>query len=143
MTKRQGLFLGISASLLSCVVTVGAAMAADLSPKETYLKYRPALEKAKKIEDVSSFLCKKVNEEIAHTPAEMRPMMFDMMKAFQPSDVKIVTEDLKGDTAMLTMKCDKTDKNTKETGTGTCTFVKEDGVWKINKEQWNSKVETK
>lgn len=144
MAKRIGLLLGLSAVLF---LNAGAAMAeAVLTPKETYLKYKTALSAAQKIEDVSSFMCKKVNDEIKETPADMKPMMFGLIKETAPKTVQIVSEEVKADTATLQLTA-KTEpamqdgNKVKEDTKGKVTFVKEGGIWKIDKESWESKVQ--
>ena len=129
--------------LLACAFAVGPALADSLSPKDSYLKYRTALAGAHKIEDLQSMLCKTVNEDIAHTPAPMKPMMFDLMKTTAPLSVQVVSEAVSGDNATLTLsgKSEPAGSKVKEQTSGKVTLVKENGTWKIKKESWNSKIE--
>ncbi len=125
---------------------VPLANADELGPKETYQKYKVALDAASKIEDLSQFLAKHVNDEIAKTPADMKPMMFGFMKETAPHAVQILKETVNGNEAVLTLSAktepDKINgEKVKEQTTGTCKLLKESGSWKIDKESWNSKVE--
>lgn len=144
MSNTRNYFVGISVSVLA-LMSASEALAADaLSPKETYLKYRSALPAANKIEDVSSFMCKKVNDDIAHTPAEMKPMMFGFMKETSPKAVQVVSEEVKGETATVLLEGKsapeaKDGNAVKEECKGKVTFVREGGIWKIEKESWDIK----
>lgn len=132
------------------LLATGSAFCAEeaQAPKDLYLKYRSALLKASKIDDLKPFLCKKVVAEIDQTPADMKPMMFGIMKETSPNTVQILSEDLKGDNATLTLTGigEPAPKNvtiTKEEIKGTVKLVKEAGAWKIDKESWEVKVEAK
>lgn len=136
---------GLALSLVLSIFSNGA-FAAELSPKETYNKFHAAMLKAGSIDEVKSFMCKRVNEEINNTPADMKPMMFGFLKATLPNEVIVGAEEVKGDTATLALsvKADpaaKEDKTRKEETTGSVKLIKEGGVWKIDKESWQSKVE--
>jgi hypothetical protein len=132
---------------LSAAVSINAVQAEMLSPKNSYLKYKSALSSASKIEDLCSFYCKQVNDEIKQTPPEMKPMLFSLMKETSPQLVTITSEDVSGDSAKLALVSSATEANkspnVSETTTGTVTFLKEDGEWKIKKETWSSKIESK
>jgi len=125
------------------VPVAGPAFADPLSPKATFEKYRAALLQAGKIEDLQSMFSKKVNEEINNTPAEVRPAMFDLVKTMEPHSVEVLSEEVTGDNATLALsgKTEPADSKFKEHTSGKVTLVKEDGVWKIVKESWDSKIE--
>ena len=53
----------------------------------------------------------------------------------QPKNVKITAGSVDGDTATLLAVA----KDEHETSTGTITLVREAGMWKVSKEDWNSK----
>lgn len=94
----------LSMLVLASLFTLTGVFAADsLSPKEAYLKYKTALSSASKIEDLSTMLSKKVNEEVKNTPPDMKPMMFGLMKESSPHAVQVLTEEVKGDKATLTL----------------------------------------
>ena len=125
-----------------------AVQAEALSAKEVYLKYRSALAKAAKIEDLQSFMAKHVVDEIQQTPADMKPMMFGLMKETAPKTVEILSEEVKGDNALLKLsgKGDSLFKGatiTKEDTKGSVKLLRENGEWKIDKESWESKIEAK
>ncbi len=129
--------------LLAMGLSLGAlcALADNISPKDTYLKYRKSMLAASKIDDLKDYLCKEVNEDINNTPADMKPMMFDLMKSLAPATVEIVSEDVKGDNATLLLKGKGEQGNAAATdkSTGKVTLLREGGVWKIHKESWESK----
>lgn len=146
-------FVAVSVSILLSLLMLSTAKAEEPitktadSPKETYFKYRAALSAASKIDDVSSFLCKRVNEEIQKTPAPMKPMMFGLMKEITPKKVDVVSDVVNGDNATLTLTgkdelLAKVDPNAKEVSKGTVTLVKENGIWKIDKESWETKIKS-
>lgn len=143
MKNLKALALAMLVSGLSCMP---AALADEAGPKEVYLKYKTAMDSASKIEDLSQFLAKHVNDEIAKTPADMKPMMFGFMKESAPHAVQIISETVDGNSATLTLtgktEPDKINgEKVKEQTKGSCKLVKEAGAWKIDKESWDSKVE--
>jgi hypothetical protein len=129
--------------IFACVLAGSPVLADSLSPKETYLKYRATLAAADKVEAIQPMCCKKVNEEIDQTPADMKPKMFEFIKATAPLSVEVLSEAVDGDTATLNLsgKTEPAASNVSERTLGKVTLVKEDGMWKIGKESWNSKVE--
>ena len=145
-TMFSALILPVVVPIVSLLLLSGnIALANTPSPKETYLKYRDALASANKVEDLTSYMCKKVIDDINHTPTDMKPMMFGLMKETAPKQVKVLSEEIKGDNATLALTStgDTVSKNSSETSKGSVTFVKENDEWKINKESWNIKIETK
>jgi hypothetical protein len=133
----------ISMLVFACLLAVSPAFADSPSPTDTYLKYRAALVGAKKIEDVQSMLCKAVNEKIDHTPADMKPMMFELVKITAPLSVQVLSEAVNGDNATLIIsgKTEPAGANVSEKTSGKVTLKKETGIWKIDKEAWDSKIE--
>jgi len=133
---------------LASMLTINTVGAAALSPTATYLKYRTALASATKIEELSSFLAKQVNDEIKQTPAEMKPMMFGLMKETTPQQVKVLSEDIQGDNANIALSSEAPaaigqSSIAAEITKGSVTLTKEDGEWKIKKESWDSKIVAK
>ncbi len=145
MLKRH--FVFGSLAFLAGVFAFGncAVLADALSPKDTYMKYRAALAKAKEVKEITPFLCKKSCEQINQTPESDKPMMFGFMKETTPAVVQVISEEIKDDHASLKLSgkeagLAKADSSVKETTEGTVTFVKENGEWKIDKENWNSSI---
>ena len=143
MIGKRGVADQLSILGLSCILAVSAALADSLAPEDTYIKYRAALADAKKIEDLQSMLCRDVNEKIEQTPPDMRPMMFGLLKDLTPKDVQVLSETVNGNGATLVLsgKTEPAGSGVSEKTTGKVTLVKEDGIWKIDKEAWNSKIE--
>lgn len=134
---------GLKVFVLIAGITCLPSLAETISPKEAYLKYRTALAAATKIDDLQPMLCKKANDEIKSTPAEMKPLMIGLMQDMTPKTVQVVSETIGESTASLTLASNTiaNDSKTKEKAQGKVIMVKEDGVWKIGKESWESKVE--
>lgn len=63
--------------------------------------------------------------------------MFPVIQAMQPAEVKIIAGSIDGDTATLIVE----GKAEHETSSGRITLLREDGGWKVAKEDWKSKVE--
>ncbi|MBX9689207.1 MAG: hypothetical protein K2X27_21035 [Candidatus Obscuribacterales bacterium] len=138
---------GLSTAVLCSFVFSALAQAESLSPKETYLKYRSALLSAKTVNEIMPFMCKKVQSEIESTPQDMKPMIFGLIKETTPSSVQVISEEIDGDSANLKLSSAGSQtpppgaKSIKEDTKGSVKLLKENGVWKIDKESWESKVE--
>lgn len=142
---RRVFCAAVSGSIIAFMATTAHA-AEPQTPKEAYVKYHAAMLAANKIEELQPYLCKRVNKEINETPGMMRPMMFGLMKSVMQAAVKIESEKVDGDKATLNLlpdysKAPKADPN--EKGSGSVILVKEDGSWKIDKEKWDFKIESK
>lgn len=141
MAKPQLIF-GCLAIVSGIFASTSSAVLADtLSPKETYLKYRTALAKAKEVKELCPYYCKRTIDQIEHTPEADKPMMFGFMKETSPQVVQVISEDIKDNTASIKLtgkEAGPADPKVKETTEGTVTFIKEGGEWKIDKESWKS-----
>ena len=139
--------LKIAATLLSVSLTLATAagFAADnATPSAVYKQYHKALMAATSVDQLSSFLCKKVNEDIQKTAPDVKPMMFGMIKDMTPKAFDVVSENIDGDHASIDLAAQTSDpapNSSAEKSTGKVTFVREGGSWKIDKERWESKVE--
>jgi len=142
---------GILSAALA-VLLAGAAIAGEASPTTVYLEYHKALQTAQAIDAVASFMSKKVNDEIQTTPADMKPMMFGMIKDLTPKVVQVTSEKIDGDHATLTLATSDSSQeaaptkaalpNAQEKTEGSVTLVRESGSWKIDKESWKSSTVT-
>lgn len=118
----------------------------SMSAKETYLQFHKALLAANKIDDLSSYMCKRVRLEIEKTPADEKPIFFSFMKETMPKTVTVISEKLDNDTATLVLSTQdapetRGNKNAKEETKGSVKLLKEQGQWKIDKESWETKME--
>jgi hypothetical protein len=119
------------------------AFADSSSPTEAYMKYRAALLAANKVEDIEPMLSKNGVNQINQTPDKDKPMMFNLIQVMTPHDVKVLSESVTGDAATLTLSgvTEPPGSKAKETTSGSVKLVKEDGAWKVDKEDWQSKIE--
>lgn len=140
-TKTQ--ILGVLVT--SMVLSHSVAWADAASPKALYLDYLKKLEGAKSVQEIMPFLSKGTIEKINATPADQRPMMFDLMKTFRPTNVQVQSESVDGDKAVLKLtaaspQAPKEAGGMTETTTGKVDFVREGQEWKIEHEAYDSKM---
>jgi hypothetical protein len=130
---------------LSLLVLAAAACGATLAaqapkapaaqtPSQVYMAYRAAFDKATKADDIKAFQSKAVRAQMDATPPADRAEFFKMIKAMSTmASVKVAKETLTptGATLMVDAINPAKVKMTCEV-----TLVKEDGAWKIDKENW-------
>lgn len=126
-----------AAALVSGLVTTPVhAQKADQTASQFFLAYRAAFDKAKSIDELLPYMAKKNVDQVKATPPAQRAQMFGMIKEMGAlTNVKIVKEAKNGDGATLTVDALGPDK---AKTTGTIEIVKEDGAWKLGKENWSS-----
>lgn len=117
----------------ACVVGPLPLSAEQGTATEFYDSYRAAWAKAKSFQDILSFHSKASQAQLAKIPADQQSMMFEMAKAMDPTDVKVVKETATPTGATLDLTGTDSEK---KTVTGTAELVKEDGAWKMVKENW-------
>lgn len=120
-----------------------SATADELSPTDAYVQFHKAMLAATAVDALTPYLCKEVSDEIARTPADMKPAMFGLMKDLTPKTVKVTSEKIDGDRATLTVSGEAGDsaspaEKAATKGEGTVTLVREDGSWKVDKESWKT-----
>jgi hypothetical protein len=132
------------ACLIACT-TIMTASAEEQTPKAVYLDYFKTFLSATDVNAVIPYMCKSVVKQMNETPADMKPMMFGVMKEMTPKEIEILSEKVDGDHATMTLsgKPNTTDPNMTEKNDGTVTMIREDGAWKIEKESWNSSIKSK
>jgi hypothetical protein len=108
-------------------------LAAQGTATEFYKTYRTAWAKAKSFQDIVQFHSKASKAELARIPADQQKMMFQMSKQMDPTDVKVVKETATATGATLALSGVGPDK---KAVTGKAEIVKEDGAWKMVKEDW-------
>ena len=116
------------------ILTLGVT-AATPSPTDAYLQYHAAIVDASDVSAVAPLMVRSVNEDISHVPTQMKPMYFGMIKNLAPRNVQVVSEKVDGDKAQLALS-----SNSKDKKSGTVTLLREDGVWKVEKEAWTASV---
>jgi hypothetical protein len=133
--RRFAGFMVLGLVMAAAVATAAAQAAnANQTPSQFYMAYRTAFDKATKVDDIKQFQSKNVLAQIQATPPAQRADMFKMIKMMGTvTNVKVVKETLTKTGATLSVEALDSDK--KKT-TGEITLVKEDGGWKLDKEEW-------
>lgn len=124
---------------LALQTTAALAQPSPKTPAEAYLGYRAALVKAKSLNDLRPWFAKEGVTRLDSMPAAERGMMLEMIQDMSSAitNVKVVGEDVKGDTA--TLRVEGTDTGNKSVQKATVSVVREGGVWKFVKESWGAK----
>ena len=122
-----------------CQSAVAVAQPAAKTPSEAYLGYRAALVKAKSLNDLRPWFSRDGAAKLEGMPADQRGMMLEMIQDMSSAivNVKVVGEDVKGDTA--TLRVEGTDTGDKSVKKASVDVVREGGVWKFVKESWGGK----
>jgi hypothetical protein len=152
----------LAKALVACVslstLLSGSAQAADVSlngpASQAYLKFHEIMLKCKGPEEIWPYLAenrvKQMQADKAKLPAKEFAFMFDLMKSMTPPKVRILAEAMHDKSCVLTVDAPdykdpffsgiekKLDIKSKDTTTGKVTLVEENGVWKVEKEQWKS-----
>lgn len=117
--------------------TLGAQTAATKTATEAYKEYQAAFAKATKIDDLVPYWSADMVKGMKETPAAQRAQMFEMVKMFSGmySDVKVVKEERTSKGATLSLEGLDPDK---KKATGIVPMTRENGVWKVGKEEWKS-----
>lgn len=113
------------------------------SPKETWLKSRAELDKAKTLAELMAYMFKnyskelladisEIEEELKSVPKELEGWFIDEIRGPLSSEVTSVKETINGDTATLNVE-------TKSKGISNMVviMVLENGQWKIGSEDWD------
>lgn len=105
------------------------------SGSEFYLAYRTAFDKATSFDELLPWAAKARREQIAKAPASEQAEAFAMVKMFDDRiDVTVVNETPSASGAELQVEGISAESRAK--ATGVITLVKEDGAWKIDRENW-------
>jgi len=129
------------------------AMSNEETPKDVYIRYHQVLLKANSLDAVVPFYCKRAADEIRKAPKEQKSMIFELMTGMEPKTVKVLSEDIKGDHAVLELagvypvtspdapSLEDVVKKAHAAGQkyNGVNFVRENGVWKLKGEEWTSK----
>jgi hypothetical protein len=116
------------------------------SPKEVYLKYYATLAAPNStLSSIRPFQSKKTLEKIAKDKDS--DQIFTLIKLMMPPSAVVLDEKITGKTATLNLTCtDAKEVNpfsgepAKSVTKGEATLVQEDGIWKVEKESWSTKV---
>jgi hypothetical protein len=124
-------------ALLTVVCLAPAPHAQAKTAKEFYQEYVAAFAKAKTIEDILAYMAAENRKQAEATPKAERDKMFEMIKLFGHTDIKILKEE-KGADGSTILSVEGIDSD-KQKSTGQITIVKEGAAWKIGKESWTTK----
>jgi hypothetical protein len=112
-----------------------------LTPTATFIKFRTEFDAtttfdaalATSIRYATKAKAASFSSQSLQVTPEMKASLFPSLKLMVPpiSAVTVVSENINGDTATLSLK-----NNTNPKETGTVTLQKESGVWKIEGENW-------
>lgn len=136
MTTIRRFASAVLVALLTLHAAATDAQPAPKTPAEAYLGYRAALLKAKSLDDLRPWFSKDGVAQLGSLPADQKGMMLEMIKDMSSAltNVKVVGEDIKGDTA--TLRVEGTDIGDKSTKKARVDIVREGGTWKFVKESW-------
>ena len=123
----------VASVLMASVVGACAAGAGD-TPTAAYMTYRQAFEKATSLKELFPFVKKESRAELEAMSAERLEAGLRLAKRFnEVKDVKVAKETVTGETAVLELTAVKADG---QPATGNVTLAREDGQWKIDRENW-------
>ena len=131
---RQTTLCGTLLALAFAGVTVWA-QTQQKTPSQFYMDYRAAVDKAGTLEEILPYLSTEIRQPMETIPAAQRPRMLQAFKAMRGSvtNFKVVKEIPTGNGA--TLNVEGLNPEQKKT-MGTIQIVKEQGQWKIGKEDW-------
>ena len=101
--------------------------------KQIYLDYHNLLQK-EDIPALKKYISSQRQEEMLEEGANMK---IQLIKEFMPSEIKVKKAEISGDTAVLEVM----GKMKNQGVTGKVDFLKEDGKWKVHKENWQVTIE--
>jgi len=130
----------IPAVLSMSALAAAAVVAAQPAPQtgtDFYMKYRAAFDKAKSFDEIKPYMSASSIKEIESHSADDRKKMFGFIKMLATyTDVKVVKEEKTATGAVIT--AEGIDPSDKKKAKGTITLIKENGAWKLDKEEWAS-----
>ncbi len=117
------------------------------SPTETYLEFHEKMLAASSVDQLSPMFTKSRADQIKTDKEKMPPAqikaMFNFMQELAPRKVHVLAEQTDGDICMLAVEAPEykdpiLGTQSKSVTKGTIRLIREDGRWKIEKEQWNT-----
>jgi len=137
MRIRQRVTWTILALLTVVFLAAATTKAQGKTVQQFYQEYVAAFAKAKTIDDILPFMAAENRKQAEATPKAERDKMFEMIKMFGHTDIKVIKEE-KGADGSTVLSVEGVDAD-KQTSTGQVTIVKEGAAWKIGKESWTTK----
>jgi hypothetical protein len=126
------------------VVTGGALI--EAAPRQAgqtatdfYMAYRAAFDKATRLDEILPYMSATNRKQAESTPKEERDKIFEMIKMLDShSKVTVTREDRQGDGSVV-LSVSAYDTERKQDISARVTIVKEDGAWKLGKEDWTAR----
>jgi hypothetical protein len=135
--KGRNIVAVIGAAVLLLAVSM-PVLANGGSPRDVYALYLVA-QRAGDVEGMAEYVVQAKKDQLKAMPEAQKKGIADMMKMMAPIDYTVVTEDIQGDTATVTIKGKVKDFSGQVVEkSGTLRFVKEGGVWKLAREKWKA-----
>ncbi|MBI3924620.1 MAG: hypothetical protein HY319_03695 [Armatimonadetes bacterium] len=119
--------------LLVALLSVPVLAADD--PMAAYEAFRKALTSASSVKDLRPYLTRENAAELDGIPADKEAGLLFLMKSMMPAQYRLKDKQVKGGEAVLHLVVPGDPKTT-----GTIRMKKEDGAWKLDKEDWNTKM---
>jgi hypothetical protein len=126
----------VLASLVAASMLIAIPVSAQKAPQtatQFFQEYLAAWAKATSMEPILPFMGKESRGQYEATPKDQRQPMFEMLKAMNPTNVKVVKETKNGDVYTLDLTGVDADK---KAVTGTAEIVIEGGAMKLKGESW-------
>jgi hypothetical protein len=134
-TRRATALAALALAFASCLPAAAQPAASYSSGGEFYLAYRAAFDQATSFDELLPWAAKARREQIAKAPTSERAEAFAMVKMFDDRiNVTVVKETPSASGAELQVEGISAESRGK--ATGVVTLVKEDGAWKIDRENW-------
>jgi len=106
------------------------------SPRDIYAVYVTA-QKAGDVEGMCGCVTEAKVKQLQGMPAARKKQVIEMVKMMAPVEYTVVSEEIRGDGATLTVSGKTTDfSGGLRDQKGVITFVKEGGAWKVASEKW-------
>ncbi|MFP4497529.1 MAG: hypothetical protein ACLFQV_04900 [Vulcanimicrobiota bacterium] len=133
----------ITVLTLALVMFLGIAlpaMAAD-TPEQVYAKINKAIH-ARDVDELMKHVSEKSKQDLEKHKEDL-PKMIKLIQVMTPEEYEIVDKQISGDTATLklTAMMNFFGMGEPKPAEGTVKMVKEEGQWKLDKEDWKQKGE--
>jgi hypothetical protein len=136
MFNRQ--IIAVATLFCCCLPAFG-----DVSASQAYVELHKKELAATCYDDILPLHAKASIAKNKMTKKEMDEM-FPLVKSLMPKYIKVIGETVTGDSATLKVTASPNEplkKGDTETTEGTVTLLREDGQWKLDNENWHSKVD--
>jgi hypothetical protein len=125
-------------SVLLVTAVMPAKSSESESPFEAYKNYLLVIEKATTLEEITPFWTRRRLLELENNQEQDRQTLFYNLKFMKVKDISFFRDKIAGDHARLFVTGRFPLKNLD--GRGKILLDKEDGCWKIDKEEWTYEV---